>query len=50
MEVLQSLVLLTEGTPFIIFLAIDQRIVVTAIENSGEGWQRSSASMRGAGR
>ena len=37
MEVLQSLVLLTEGTPFIILLAIDQRIVVTAIENSGEG-------------
>ena len=37
MEVLQSLVLLTEGTPFIIFLAIDQRVVVTAIENSGEG-------------
>ena len=37
MEVLQSLVLLTEGTPFIILLAIDQRVVVTAIENSGEG-------------
>ncbi|GMH75688.1 hypothetical protein TrST_g3053, partial [Triparma strigata] len=31
-EVLQSLVLLTEGTPFVIFLAIDPRIVVTAIE------------------
>ena len=37
MEVLQSLVLLTEGTPFIILLAIDQRVIVTAIENSGEG-------------
>ena len=31
-EVLQSLVLLTENTPFVIFLAIDPRIVVTAIE------------------
>eukprot|EP00964_Phaeocystis_antarctica_P139013 scaffold103705_cov62-Phaeocystis_antarctica.AAC.4 len=37
MEVLQSLVLLTEGTPFVIFLAIDQRVVVAAIEKSGEG-------------
>ena len=37
MEVLQSLVLLTEGTPFVIFLAIDQRVVVTAIETSGKG-------------
>ena len=37
MEVLQSLVLLTEGTPFVIFLAIDQRVVVAAIETSGEG-------------
>ena len=33
-EVLQSLVLLTENTPFIIFLAIDPRIVVTAIETT----------------
>jgi hypothetical protein len=33
-EVLQSLVLLTEGTPFVIFLAIDPRIVVTAIETT----------------
>ena len=31
-EVLQSLVLLTENTPFIVFLAIDPRIVVQAIE------------------
>ena len=37
MEVLQSLVLLTEGTPFVVFLAIDQRVVVAAIENSGGG-------------
>ena len=32
-EVLQSLVLLIENTPFVIFLAIDPRIVVTAIES-----------------
>ena len=32
-EVLQSLVLLTENTPFVVFLAIDPRIVVTAIES-----------------
>ena len=31
-EVLQSLVLLTEGTPFILFLAIDPRVVTAAIE------------------
>ena len=31
-EVLQALQLLTEGTPFIIYLAIDPRIVVSAIE------------------
>jgi len=35
-EVLQSLVLLTEGTPFVIFLAIDPRIVVSAIETSNK--------------
>jgi hypothetical protein len=33
-EVLQALVLLTEKTPFIIFLAIDPRVVVAAIESS----------------
>ena len=34
---MQSIVLLTEGTPFVLFLAIDPRIVVTAIEvNNGE--------------
>ena len=31
---MQSLVLLTEGTPFIIFLAIDPRIIIKAIETS----------------
>ena len=31
-EVLQSLVLLTEGTPFIVILAIDPRIIVSALE------------------
>jgi hypothetical protein len=35
-EVLESLVLLTEGTHFVIFLAIDPRIVVTAIESVNE--------------
>ena len=37
MQVLQSLVLLTENTPFVIFLAIDPRVVVTAIETSSNG-------------
>lgn len=32
-EVLQSLVLLTESTPFVVFLAIDPRIIVAAIES-----------------
>jgi hypothetical protein len=32
-EVLSSLVLLTETTPFVVFLAIDPRVVVTAIES-----------------
>jgi hypothetical protein len=32
-EVLQSLILLTEDTPFVVFLAIDPRIIVTAIES-----------------
>jgi hypothetical protein len=31
-EVLQSIVLLTEGTPFIVILAVDPRILVSAVE------------------
>jgi len=31
MEVLKSLVLLAEGMPFMVLLAIDPRVVVTAI-------------------
>ena len=37
-EVLEALQLLTEGTPFFIVLAIDPRIVVTAIESNNEGF------------
>ena len=33
-EVLQSLVLLTEDTPFVVILAVDPRVVVSAIESS----------------
>ena len=31
-EVLRSLVLLAEGTPFVVFLSVDPRSIVTAIE------------------
>ena len=33
-EVLQSLVLLTEDTPFVVILAVDPRVIVSAIESS----------------
>ena len=33
-EVLQAIVLLTEDTPFVVFLAVDPRVVVSAIESS----------------
>lgn len=36
MEVLESLVLLSENLPFIFFVAIDPRIIVTAVETSNE--------------
>lgn len=37
-EVLQALVLLTENTPFVVFLAVDPRIIVTAIESVHESF------------
>jgi len=43
-EVLQSLVLLTEGTPFVLFLAIDPRVVVAAIESVNDKFFNSAGA------
>jgi hypothetical protein len=40
--VLRSLVLLTEGAPFITFLAIDARVIVTAIESNNDNFFREA--------
>jgi hypothetical protein len=41
-EVLRSLVLLTEDTPFVIFLAIDARVIVQAIESNHDQFFRDA--------
>jgi hypothetical protein len=41
-EVLQTLILLTENSPFIIFLAVDPRIVVSAIESANKSFYRET--------
>jgi hypothetical protein len=42
LEVLQAITLLSEGTPFIFFLAIDPRVIVNAIENDNDGFLREA--------
>eukprot|EP00929_Paragymnodinium_shiwhaense_P059085 TRINITY_DN29576_c0_g1_i2.p1 TRINITY_DN29576_c0_g1~~TRINITY_DN29576_c0_g1_i2.p1 ORF type:complete len:862 (+),score=139.80 TRINITY_DN29576_c0_g1_i2:101-2686(+) len=39
-EVLQALVLLSENTPFITFLGVDPRVIVSAIESDNSGFFR----------
>lgn len=41
-EVLQALVLLSENTPFITFLAVDPRVIVNAIECENAGFYRAA--------